>query len=71
MTNTELLEQAIAESGLKKSFLAMKLGVSRQSFTAILAGKKELRASQIYKLSAMLRLTNERRDAIFFAEPGA
>jgi plasmid maintenance system antidote protein VapI len=70
MTNTALLEQAINDSGLKKSFLAEKLGISRQSLTSLLNGQTEFKASQIHALTALLGLTAERRDAIFFAVNG-
>jgi plasmid maintenance system antidote protein VapI len=71
MTDTKLLERAIEDSGLKKGFLAEKLGVSRQTMTSLLNGQTEFKASQINTLTALLQLTAERRDAIFFAKAGA
>jgi plasmid maintenance system antidote protein VapI len=71
MTDTKLLAQAIDDSGLKKSFLAEKLGISRQSLTSLLNGQTEFKASQIHTLTALLGLSAERRDSIFFAVSGA
>ena len=71
MTDTMLLAKAIDDSGLKKGYLAEKLGISRQSLTSLLNGRTEFKASQIDTLTTLLQLTAERRDAIFFATPGA
>lgn len=71
MTNTKLLEDAIERSGLKKGYIAERLGVSRASLINLINGSAEFRASQILVLCKLLNLTNEQRDAIFFAEDGA
>ena len=68
MTNTELLERKIAESGLKKSYIAKAMGLSRYGLTLKLQNLNEFKASEIEKLCILLGITDvEERCAIFFA----
>lgn len=67
MTNTEKLEAAIRDSGLKIAFIAEQLGLSRGGLRNCITGKSEFRVSQIQKLSALLKLSREKRDEIFFS----
>lgn len=72
MTNTELLEQKIYESGKKKGFLAQKCGLSRVGFRNCVINKAEFSASQITILCEELAITSFReKEAIFFAKSGA
>ena len=72
MTNTELLEKKIRESGLKKGYLAQKCGLSRAGFRNCVINKAEWTASQIDVLCEELVITSLReKDAIFFAKVGA
>lgn len=72
MTNTELLETKIRESGLKKGYLAQKCGLSRAGFRNCVTNKAEWTASQIDTLCEELVITSLReKDAIFFAKCGA
>lgn len=72
MTNTKLLEDKIRQSGLKKGFLAEKLGVSRATFCALLSNNAEFKASQIHTLCELLGIKDdETLRAIFFAPSGA
>jgi hypothetical protein len=72
VTNTELLEQKIAQSGLKKQYLAEKVGLSVVGFRNCCINKAEFRASQIQVLCEELKITDlAERDAIFFAINGA
>jgi hypothetical protein len=72
MTNTELLEKKIQESGLKKGYLAQKCGLSRAGFRNCVTNKAEWTASQIDILCEELVITSLReKDAIFFAKVGA
>lgn len=67
MTNTELLEERIRESGLKKSFIAEKIGVSRATLCALLRAKSEFKASQIRTLCELLNIEDDATmKAIFF-----
>lgn len=69
MTNTELLEKKIDESGYKKSYIAKTIGLKS---TAGLANKvnniTEFTASEINALCDLLKIESlEERHAIFFA----
>lgn len=71
MTNTELLEKAIKESGLKKGFLAEKIGLSAAGFCNCLNNRAEFRASQINALCDLLGIVDlAEKEAIFFADFG-
>lgn len=71
MTNTKLLKDKIQQSGLKKSYIANELGMSRQTFSTYIEGKAEFRVSHINILCALLDINFEQREAIFFASSGA
>ena len=71
MTNTELLNEAIQKSGLKKAFLAEKIGLTPAGFYNCLTNKAEFKASQINALCDMLGIDSlERKEAIFFSDFG-
>ena len=72
MTNTELLEQKIKDSGKKKVFLAEKCGLSYAGFRNCVINKAEFKASHIEILCEELNITSlKERQAIFFALSGA
>lgn len=66
MTNTELLNQAIINSGLRTSFICEKLGISRQAFSKKRNNFVQFKISEVLILKELLGLTNAQRDAIFF-----
>lgn len=70
MTDTQALNDAINASGLKRGYIANALGVSHAGLINMINNRAEFRASHIFKLTALLRLTPAQRDAIFFAEIG-
>lgn len=71
MTNKELLEQAIRDSGLKKVFLAEKIGLTPAGFYNCLNNRAEFKASQINTLCDLLGITDlSTKEAIFFASGG-
>lgn len=71
MTNTALLNMAIRKSGLKKSYLADKIGLSPAGFCNCLNNRAEFKASQINILCDLLGIkTLEEKEKIFFAENG-
>ncbi len=72
MTNTELLEKKIKESGMKKMYLAQKCNLSYSGFRNCVLNKAEFKASQIAILCEELNITSlkEKQD-IFFAQVGA
>lgn len=68
MTNVELLKEKVAKSGLKSSFIAEQLGISRTSWYNKLNGKYEFTAGEIKSLCNALHITSLReRDEIFFS----
>ena len=70
MTDTEKLKKAIADSGLKKGYIAKQMGISRVSLDNYINNRAEFRASHIEALSTILQLDPEQRMAIFFAVNG-
>jgi hypothetical protein len=72
MTNTELLKDAIKQSGLKMCYLAGRLNVSYPIFASLVNGKRELTEGQIDILCDELKIKDPaRKTAIFFAPRGA
>lgn len=71
MTNTELLEQRIKESGKKISYLADKVGLSYNGFRNCITNKAEFRASHIHILCKELNIDLKDMQVIFFAKCGA
>ena len=70
MTNTELLEEAIKKSGLKKGFIAEKLGLSRTGFANCINNRAEFRVGHVNTLCELLNIDTDQRNAIFFARHG-
>ena len=67
MTNSKLLNDEISKSGMTITFIARKIGITREGFYKKLNNETEFKASEIVALQSILRLSNERRDEIFFA----
>lgn len=65
MTNTKMLEAAIAFSGLPKNVIAEKIGISRSAFFKKMRNESEFKATEIVKLQELLALTTEERNRIF------
>ena len=71
MTNTELLEKKILESGKKKTYLAEKIGLSYGGFRNCITNKAEFKSSHINILCEELHIEDlEEKEAIFFANVG-
>lgn len=71
MINTELLNEHIQLSGLKKKFLAEKLGLSVAGFSNCLTNKAEFKLSQMHTLCELLSIEDmAAKEAIFFADFG-
>ena len=68
MTNTELLQECIKRSGLKKGKIAEALGKTINTFSRKLAGKQDFTESEMRTLARVLNLSAEEMIAIFFAE---
>ena len=68
MTNLELLEAKIAQSGKKKAYLAKKVGLTPAGFRNCCLNRSEFRVSQVLILCEELNIDSlEERQAIFFA----
>lgn len=68
MTNTEELRKCIAKSGISVTFLANKLGITREGLYNKLNNVTEFKASEIAKCAKLLNLSDEERNRIFFAK---
>lgn len=64
--DTELLDDAIENSGLKTGYIVEKLGISRQAFDKKRKGIIAFRQSEVYVLCDLLRLDEEKGKNIFF-----
>ena len=62
-----MLYKVIENSGLKLTFIARALKLSREGFYKKLNNQTEFKASEIVKMQEILNLSNEQRDKIFFA----
>ena len=62
------MSDEIADSGITITAIAKKLGITREGFYKKLNNETEFKASEISALQKILRLTNKKRDEIFFAQ---
>lgn len=67
MTNTNLLNYAIARSGIGRQGLAEKIGLSLNSVQKKINNVIEFRQSEIQNVCEALELTNAEKESIFFA----
>ena len=68
MTDSKKLSDEIADSGITITAIAKKLGITREGFYKKLNNETEFKASERSALQKILRLTNKKRDEIFFAQ---
>lgn len=69
MTDTGLLTDKIDESGLKRSFIAEKLGLSPYGLSKKINNESEFKGSEIKLLCQILNIKSlKEKEAIFFAE---
>ena len=69
MTNSQMLEKIIRESGIKRSFILEKTGIkSYSTLRDKIWNRSEFMASEIQALCEILHLTSEQREAIFFTK---
>ncbi len=67
MTNTKLLNDKITKSGLKRNFIAEKLGLSYYGLKLKIDNENEFKASEISALCDLLNIkTVEEKESIFF-----
>ena len=69
MTNTQLLNKAIEDSGLKINRIIESMDIKTYAtLRDKIENKREFTASEIAKLCDILSLDNDQREAIFFAK---
>lgn len=68
MVDLILLKSTINNRGVTIVSIARNIGLSREGLYLKLAGDAEFKASEIEKITSVLNLTKDERDAIFFAE---
>lgn len=68
MTNSELLKKKISESGISVSFIAKKMGLSREGLYKKINNLTEFKASEIFAIMGILNLSSKDRDDIFFTK---
>ena len=67
MVDTQYLVDAVKDSGLKRQFIAEKLGCTRQSFSKkLITGEFDLKETNV--LCEILGFSVRERDRIFFAK---
>lgn len=67
MTNSELFEMMVRDKGIKKTFIADKLGISNQALLNKISNKSEFKAGETIVIRDLLGLTNQQWEQIFFA----
>ena len=69
MTNTALLEKLIKDSGLKLSFIAQKLGISRTALHRKIKGLVQFTGPEIKTMCRLLNLkTWAKIEPVFFSD---
>lgn len=68
MTNFELLQAKIKESGMTMVAICEKSGIERATMYNRINGKGEFTATEIVSLSEVLHLTRTDRDRIFLSK---
>lgn len=68
MTDSNLLNEEIADSGITITAIARKLGIAREGLYKKINNETEFKASEILSMQKILNLTNKKRDSIFFAK---
>lgn len=68
--NLGYLNYKIEEIKIPITTIAEKMGISRQSLYLKMKGNREFKTSEIAKLCDILRLTNDEKNLIFFANEG-
>lgn len=66
MTNTELFRKKVEEIGVTYTFIASKIGITREALYNKINNETEFKASEITVCSKILLLSSKERDEIFF-----
>lgn len=66
--DVELLNEYIDKSGLKLGYIIDKLGISRQAFDKKMKNVNRFRASEVYVLCDLLKISENDKPKIFLFE---
>jgi transcriptional regulator with XRE-family HTH domain len=66
MTDTEELKMLIRKSGLTLEAIASEMKISKTSLSYKINNKRDFKSKEIKKLQIILKLSNSKRDSIFF-----
>ncbi len=67
MTKTDKLKLLIADSGLKKTYISERLGLSRAGYQKKENGEREFTASEVGEMRKLLSLTDAQVKDIFLS----
>lgn len=67
MTDLNKLNAIIDNSGIKRCYIAERLGISKGAFSQKTTGRIQFSVEDIVKLSKILQLTRNERDQIFLS----
>ena len=67
MADNAKLQEIVKNSGVRKSFLAEKMGISYQGYLKKESGKSEFLANEIAVMKDVLRLSNKEVADIFLS----
>ena len=67
MADVARLQEVIKDAGIKKSFIAQKMGITYQGYMKKESGKSEFLAGEIAVLKDILRLSNKEVVDIFLS----
>lgn len=68
LVNAQLLEEKISKSGFRAGYIYNQLGITRGAFYLKKKGERPFRTAEIYLLSDLLNISDEEKQAIFFAK---
>lgn len=66
--NLSYLNDRIILSRIPITAIADEMGISRQTLYLKMKGEREFKSSEVYKLCEILRLTDEEKTLVFFAD---
>lgn len=66
--NLSYLNDRITLSRIPITAIADEMGISRQTLYLKMKGEREFKSSEVYKLCEILRLTDEEKTLVFFAD---
>lgn len=66
--NLKYLNDRISLSHIPITAIAEEMGISRQTLYLKMKGERDFKASEVSRLCVILRLTNEEKRLIFFAD---